>query len=337
MNPALISAATQIANNRAQKKQIEKEAEEQRKTAKKAANLELRNKIVDIALDDEENRKAIAETAREGGKLAIKAAKIGGVLILAGIAGFFAYKGIKKISDKIKDKKEIQNLVNDTDFKNRKLSDSEIATMVEALKEAMSFDNTYFPFYSKSKILSILKNLKTADDWYYLIQKFDKQTAKWDGTPRNLLWFLNKDDNGDVQDYSKLITEKTGIANPLGLSLGSFFNKNKNKKKMKFTKNLKEKIAAFFKKRKAKKAAAINTVGTLAGRKKKKKLKAIKALLAKNNQGNAVVRSVKKSKRKSRLIEKLKERLKNKNANQAVTAQTNTDPDTPVVVSINPA
>lgn len=290
MNPALIEVGAHLANNIAENRRIKREAKEARKTQKNAANLELRNKIVDIALDDEENRKAIAETAREGGKLAIKAAKIGGILILAGIAGFFVYKGVKKISEKIQDKKEIKDIVADTEFKDRKLSDSEISTMIEALKEAMSFDNSWLQFYSASKISAILKNLQTADDWEFLKLKFGKIPAAWNGnTPKNLLWYLNKDDKGDVEDYSKIITEKTGVKNPLGVSLGRI---------------------PFLKR-------------------KRKRTRVMKSVASNNNDnsvstGAAVSRVVKsngKSKRMARLIETLKNRKKTKE-------QTNVDPNT---------
>ena len=293
MNPALIEVGANVANNIAENRRVKREAKEARKTQKNAANLELRNKIVDIALDDEENRKAIAETAREGGKLAIKALKIGGILILTGIAGFFVYKGVKKISEKIQDKKEIKDIVADTDFKDRKLSDSDISTMIEALKEAMSFDNSWWQFYSASKISAILKNLQTADDWEYLKLKFGKIPAAWnDNTPKNLLWYLNRDDKGDVADYSKIITEKTGIQNPLGVSLGRI---------------------PFLK------------------RKRKKNTGEIKSVASNNNDnddsvstGAAISRVVKsngKSKRMARLVEALKNRKKLKE-------QTNVDPNT---------
>lgn len=275
MNPALIEVGANVANNIAENRRIKREAKEARKTQKNAANLELRNKIVDIALDDKENRKAIAETAREGGKLAIKAAKIGGILILVGIAGFFVYKGVKKISEKIQDRKEVKDIVADTDFKDRKLSDSDISTMIEALKEAMSFDNSYWQFYSAAKISAILKNLQTADDWEYLKLKFGKIPAAWNNnTPKNLLWYLNKDDKGDVADYSKIITEKTGIQNPLGVTLGAFLKRKKRKKSGKI-----------------KSVANDNSVST----------------------GAAVSRVVKsngKSKRMARLVEALKNRKK---------------------------
>lgn len=291
MNPALIEVGANVANNIAKNRQVKREAKEARKTQKNAANLELRNKIVDIALDDEENRKAIAETAREGGKLAIKAAKIGGIVLLAGLGSFVLYKLIKPIVSKIKENSEIDEIAGSYDDKKVTLSSEDLAAMVNKLYAAFVERPWYDTWgYDGEKIIEVLSRIKCLEDWKALYQKFGKKPKeknsdeKWD-----LIQFLNDDTKGSISraDYIKIL-DAAGAPNALG--------------RIPFLK-----------------------------RKRKKNTGEMKSVASNNNDndnsvstGAAVSRVVKsngKSKRMARLIEALKNRKKLKE-------QTNVDPNT---------
>lgn len=227
--PIVAAAATNIVDNMQKNAQIKRQGKEERKTQKQAANLELRNKIVDVMLEDEDTRKAMADTVRQGGSFAIQAAKVTGIALLAGVGVYFVYKGIKSIATIVSEKKELNKIVGDYDKKELSLSPTDISRMTEKIYAAF-VDGIWG--YKYADIVDVLSKVQNKADWAALCENFGNKPVKRNdesSEKHNLVWFLNDTYlTSTKKEYEKILTDK-GIEKPLG-SLSGGWRKRKKKK-----------------------------------------------------------------------------------------------------------
>ena len=145
-----------------------------------------------------------------------KLVKIGGLAVLAGVAGFVIFKVVKSAAKNAQQEKTLKDMTGDVNKSNVTLSQSDLTKLSEKIYAAF-VDNFYG--YKYDDIVDVLKKVQNADDWNALVQAFGNRPVKRGSDTadkRNLIWFLNDTFlTSTKKEYEKILTDK-GIQNPLG-------------------------------------------------------------------------------------------------------------------------
>lgn len=187
------------------------EAQEQRKTDSHKANLDLRNKAFDYAMQDDETRRFVIDTARDSYATGKKILKIGGIALLSGISIFVIYKLGSSIMDKFSNSRRVSEFTKDMDTSKLSYEKKDYGTWADKLYR-IGFDQDSFSWtwtnYDEGVIRDVLKKMKNIDDWKYLVATFGSKEAKkgnGKGEYHDLPWFLAQDD--DAPEWQEIINK----------------------------------------------------------------------------------------------------------------------------------
>lgn len=151
-------------------------------------------------LKDKDIRQGAVNTVKTGTKI-LKYVWIGvGSLVGVAVLIWGGKKIIKSIKEAKQDKKAADHYKEKS--KNKTYDDSWYADAVKKLKSAMHYEdgkfNSWFTSYNKDEILTVLKALQVADDWYALSAEFGR-----DKDGHNLAQWIGCDGRYDIADYNK--------------------------------------------------------------------------------------------------------------------------------------